>query len=230
MRCGLYGKLPLKRDFIAIATPRDFLAVWEPWLQGGHDGEPVQARRGWQAAFLRAPIWRFWLGAELCGTTVAGAFMPSVDEIGRYFPLTVFARADAGMAIPPPELDPQDAWFRTAEELLLSALDHEAEFEAVKAAVDELAPPSDRLPSPMPMGVTRVAERTVVVPCKAGFARRIAGGRPGRATMPAPMRQPPTGGRPAERGIVPLAMMGQGMPDPHLFTAMLTGAFQAAAS
>ena len=118
-------------------------------MAAGRDfGEPAcKLGAGWQAAFLRAPIWRFWLGAELCGTTVAGAFMPSVDGVGRYFPLTIFARADAGMAIPPPELDPQDAWFRTAEELLLSALDHEAEFEAVKAAVDaartSVRPPAD---------------------------------------------------------------------------------------
>ena len=229
MRCGLYGKLPLKRDFIAIATPRDFLAVWEPWLQGGMTASQFKLGAAWQAAFLRAPIWRFWLGAELCGTTVAGAFMPSVDEIGRYFPLTILARADAGMAIPPPELDPQDAWFRTAEELLLSALDHEAEFEAVKAAVDELAPPSDRLPSPMPMGVTRVAERTVVVPCKAdSLAELLAAVRAERhaRVYAGDTYWWTTGGE----GYRPLAMMSQGMPDPHLFTAMLTGAFQAAAS
>ena len=35
MRCGLYGKLPAKRDYVAIGTPREFLAAWEPWLQGG---------------------------------------------------------------------------------------------------------------------------------------------------------------------------------------------------
>ena len=48
------------------------------------------------------------------GATVLGAFMPSLDGIGRYFPLTLFACADEGAAIAPPELDPQDQWFEAA--------------------------------------------------------------------------------------------------------------------
>ena len=35
MRCGLYGKLPMKRDFISVSTPQAFLEQWEPWIQGG---------------------------------------------------------------------------------------------------------------------------------------------------------------------------------------------------
>ena len=34
MQCSLYGKVPAKRDFIAIGAPREFLDAWEPWLQG----------------------------------------------------------------------------------------------------------------------------------------------------------------------------------------------------
>ena len=34
MRCSLFGKLSAKRDFIALAVPRDFLNAWEPWMQG----------------------------------------------------------------------------------------------------------------------------------------------------------------------------------------------------
>ena len=32
-----------------------------------------------------------------------GALMPSLDGLGRYFPLTLFVPADEGAAIPPPE-------------------------------------------------------------------------------------------------------------------------------
>src|SRR5688500_5935545 len=123
MRCGLYGKLPAKRDFVSLSAPREFLAVWEPWLQGGVSASRLKLGSGWQAACLRSPIWRFWLGADVCGRTVTGAFMPSVDGVGRYFPLTILACADAGAAIPPPELEPQAAWFGKVERLLLSALD-----------------------------------------------------------------------------------------------------------
>ena len=48
--------------------------------------------------------------------------MPSVDGVGRYFPLTVLRRArTAPDAIPPPELDPQDRWFERRRGSSLSA-------------------------------------------------------------------------------------------------------------
>ena len=97
------GSFRAKRDFVALSAPRAFLDVWEPWLQGGISASRLSSASGWQQAFLRAPIWRFWLGADICGATVAGAFMPSVDGVGRYFPLTVFACAEPGIAIPPPD-------------------------------------------------------------------------------------------------------------------------------
>src|SRR5262245_52262070 len=129
MRCGLYGKLPSKRDFVAIGTPRALLDVWEPWMQAGISASRVELGGGWKQAFLTAPIWRFWLGAQICGKTVLGAFMPSLDGVGRYFPLTLFACPDEGGAIPPPELDPHDAWFAAAEEFLLATLEPAATFE-----------------------------------------------------------------------------------------------------
>ena len=75
MQCGLYGKLPTKRDFIAIKAPREFLDVWEPWMQGGLSASRHALGDNWQQTFLTAPIWRFWLGSELCGRTMLGAFM-----------------------------------------------------------------------------------------------------------------------------------------------------------
>ena len=41
----------------------------------------------WLDHWLRSPIWRFWLGRRIAGRTVVGALMPSVDGVGRYFPL-----------------------------------------------------------------------------------------------------------------------------------------------
>ena len=35
MSAGLFGKLPAKRDFVAVNAPRRFLETWEPWLQSG---------------------------------------------------------------------------------------------------------------------------------------------------------------------------------------------------
>ena len=143
-----------------------FLDVWEPWLQGGMSASRQSLGDDWQEAFLKAPIWRFWLGAELCGTTVAGAFMPSLDGVGRYFPLTVFACADEGAAIPPPELDPQDDWFAADEDFLLSTLDHDITYETISASLDQLSPPSDRLPAGESEGHACL--------CRTGWSRPMA--------------------------------------------------------
>lgn len=139
MRTGLFGKLPAKRDFVALAAPRGFLTVWERWLQGGVSASRQELGSAWQEAFLRAPIWRFWLGAELAGAPVLGAFMPSVDGVGRYFPLSVFAAAEEGDTLPPPELAPQEEWFGAAEAVLLGALARRAGEPVSREALAEEA-------------------------------------------------------------------------------------------
>jgi len=50
----------------------------------------------WLPAWLEAPVWRFALPAGMCGPdAIIGLWMPSVDRVGRYFPLMIAAtRAD----------------------------------------------------------------------------------------------------------------------------------------
>src|ERR1700737_1962269 len=144
MRCSLFGKLGAKRDFIALATPRRFLETWEPWVQSCMSASRHQLGNAWQNAFLTAPVWRFWLGADISGATVLGAIMPSVDGVGRYYPLTLLAVADPSHSIPPPDLNAQDQWFVAAEEFLLSTLDQARSFEDIATALDALpAPPME---------------------------------------------------------------------------------------
>jgi type VI secretion system protein ImpM len=223
MQCGLFGKVPSKRDFIAIDTPRGFLNVWEPWMQGGLSASRQSLGEQWQQAFLTAPIWRFWLGAELCGTSILGAFMPSLDAIGRYFPLTLIAHAADGRTIPPPELDPQDAWFHAAEDYLLSILDQSATFETVTSGLEGLVRPSDDAPA---------ARRSDVVEMKGGMVAQL-----NQRALPELL----TALRLADHANVyaaatfwwtiggedypPLAMSARRMPDPFQFTEMLTGNF-----
>jgi type VI secretion system protein ImpM len=215
MQCGLYGKLPTKRDFIAIQAPREFLAVWEPWMQGGLSASRHALGESWQQTFLTAPIWRFWLGAELCGRTVLGAFMSSLDGVGRYFPLTLLAFPDEGAAIPPPEFDAQDGWFAVAEEFLLSTLEDTTTFEAVTAGLERLVNPSD---DPL------VARRSDMVEFKDGLIAQLH--QRSLSDVFASIRIAATfwwtiGGE----GFQPLAMSGRRMPPPFQFTQMLTGRF-----
>jgi type VI secretion system protein ImpM len=226
MSCGLFGKLPGKRDFIALGAPSAFLSVYEPWLQGGLTASRLELGAGWQDAFLNAPIWRFWLGSAFCGQTVAGAFMPSVDGIGRYFPLTVFAVAETGAAIPPPELDPQDAWFARAEDLLLHALEPEASYEAVAQALAQLPLPNDDLKAAPPADMVRLSDGTIVSALdSATFPARLSALRVEDHTRSYGHASYfwTVGGNDFE----PLALVGQALPSPYLFTGLLTGRFDA---
>ena len=223
MRCGLYGKLPAKRDFIAIATPRGFLEAWEPWMQGGISASRQDLGETWQHAYLHAPIWRFWLGTELCGTTVLGAFMSSLDGVGRYYPLTLLAWAENGEAIPPPELDPQEPWFAQAEEFLLATLEHEVPFEATTAELERFA-----VPSPGHSGMANT-----MIPLARGGMAMTARERPfdeaftmlrgvdyARVYAAASFWWTIGG-----EGYDPIALSTARMPDPLLFSDMLTGRF-----
>ncbi len=224
MSCGLFGKLPAKRDFIAVNAPAGFLKVYETWLQGGLTASRLSLAGGWQEAFLNAPIWRFWLGQGLCGQAVAGAFMPSVDGVGRYFPLTVFALAQPGGAIPHPELDPQDAWYAGIEDFLLEALDPGASFEAVSERLARLAVPNDALLAPPPQEMVRLPDGTIVTALdSAAFPARLAALRVedhARAYAHATCFWTVGG-----ENFEPLALVGHGLPDPHLFAGLLTGRF-----
>jgi type VI secretion system protein ImpM len=220
---ALFGKVRTRRDFIAVATPRPFLTVWEQWLQTGMAASREALRGGWNDAFLTAPIWRFWLGADICGASTLGAFMPSMDGVGRYFPLTYAAVAGAEATLAPPEEDAQSPWFEQVEDFLLSTLetlDHDAllqAFENVAAPVASGRAKNER--------VTRLddgADQTFVEAL--AFEPSFAVARAADAARAASSSTFwwTAGGE----GYAPCAISCLRMPSSPVFTAMLTGRFE----
>jgi type VI secretion system protein ImpM len=229
MRCSLFGKLSAKRDFIALSVPRDFLTAWEPWMQGCVSASRDSLGESWLQAYLTAPIWRFWLGADICGVTVVGALMSSLDGMGRYYPLTLFACASPDEAIAPPDIDAHDQWFKTAEDFLLSTLDKEVTFETITNSLDQLAAPSQPVPDSPPAGVSQLKEGvTAAALGDQSFADLFtllrAANHP-RIYAAASFWWTVGGG-----DCVPFGFCCQRMPDPFLFTNMLTGRVDTAAT
>ncbi len=223
MPAGLFGKLPSKRDFVAANAPRRFLEVWEPWLQAGVATSRLTLGAAWSEAFNRAPIWRFWLGADFCGEATIGAFMPSVDGVGRSFPLAVFA-GESGASLPPPELDSNDAWCEAAEAILLDALDPDASFEAIAAAVAALAPPTLQPRTVELAGIEELPEGGVLVrdvDRQLSLAFRAARRFGHRGAFAAQSFWWTIGGE----DFAPLALSLVGLPAAARFADMLTGAF-----
>jgi type VI secretion system protein ImpM len=221
MRCGLFGKLGAKRDFIALATPRAFLEAWEPWLQSSLAASRHQMGERWQHGFLTAPVWRFWLGAGICGTTVAGAIMPSLDGMGRYYPLTLHAIADTVAPIPPPDIDAQDEWFGMAEEFLLATLSGNTTFADISAALDNLAGPRTRSSAETEPGILSLAESmSGKVLAGPDFATALTALRVASPEIYAAASFWWTAGG---GDFPPTALSCRGLPDPYRYSALLTG-------
>lgn len=141
MGFGLFGKLPQKRDFIATGIRQDVLAPLETWLQTAVAASRSELGRRWEETYLVAPIWRLWIGSGVLGANCAGALMPSVDGIGRFFPLLALYVCDGDETLPPPSYAPQDKWFGAIEHRLLGVLEDGAS-PPVEAILADLPPPA----------------------------------------------------------------------------------------
>lgn len=91
---GWHGKLPSLGDFASRRLDASFIDPWDGWLAGGLLALRENAPDTWLDDYLGSPSWRFLLmpgvlpGAAAAGAW-AGVLMPSVDKVGRYFPLTL---------------------------------------------------------------------------------------------------------------------------------------------
>jgi type VI secretion system protein ImpM len=88
-----YGKLPSLGDFVGRRMPHALTTEWDTWLRSGMDELRTLGSSSWAEKFVSAPLWFFMSPAAVTGTAVVGALAPSMDRVGRYYPLTVMATA-----------------------------------------------------------------------------------------------------------------------------------------
>jgi type VI secretion system protein ImpM len=119
---GLFGKLPSRGDFVQLGLPGSFVRPWDDWLQHAMAGSRERMGDDWLAAYLESPVWRFVLPGGMCGAgPVLGLLMPSVDRVGRYFPLTLAAVFPPGAGMPTP--DSAGGWLEACEAAGRAALE-----------------------------------------------------------------------------------------------------------
>lgn len=101
---GFFGKIPSRGDFIRRGLSSSLIDVWEAWV-----GQAIGASRallgdGWDEAWMVAPVWRFTLADGVCGTApVLGLMMPSVDRVGRLYPLMIAVELTGQTGMPDPD-------------------------------------------------------------------------------------------------------------------------------
>lgn len=136
---GFFGKLASRGDFVSRGLRPELVDAWDRWLAAGIAASREQLAERWLDSYLVSPLWCFAVPAGLLGeTALAGVMMPSVDRVGRYFPLSILHSLEADSDLSD-LLGGADGWFDSAGTLLLSTLEG-ADFAAFEAAVAALPP------------------------------------------------------------------------------------------
>jgi type VI secretion system protein ImpM len=236
LEVGFYGKLPSHGDFLRRRVSDAFVGVWDAWLQECVAASRTALADRWLDVYLTSPVWRFVCNARACGSTpVAGIMVPSVDRVGRYFPLTVVAEL-------PPDVNPvavataAAAFFDSAERLAVDALAAEQlDFEGFDQQVSRLR---DEL------GVISRAPRVVFD----AASEAVLGGDP-LVRWQLPIGAAPQVGLAFQEVlsrrlsaqfeplvlwwsegssiVEPSCLIARGLPDPDAFVALLDGAWAA---
>jgi type VI secretion system protein ImpM len=148
---GFFGKLPSHGDFLERRVGSAFRDLWDDWMQRCIVESQQELAGRWLDCYLTSPMWRFYLCDGVAGSaSYAGVLLPSVDRVGRYFPLTVVVELPSGIAAAE-FAQAATGWFEEIEQLCADALQNpEFDLGAFDAALvgsgDKLAG-VDQLPT-----------------------------------------------------------------------------------
>ena len=166
---GWHGKLPSLGDFATRRLDAGFVQVWDRWLAAGL-GTLLRGPAG-LAAYLASPVWRFVLmpGALAAGdaTAWAGVLMPSVDRVGRYYPLTI-AHPLHGLPSTVAALDPLLRWLAALDDLAADALHDDWTIAVLEAELARVGPPPSAAPGIAAADAAPMREAVAALPLGAG--------------------------------------------------------------
>ncbi|WP_425641709.1 type VI secretion system-associated protein TagF [Marinomonas gallaica] len=135
IRVGIYGKLPAHSDFISDGMPTDISNELYEWIQSVmyHSRERLEDNQ-WLSAYLVSPIWRMFVPeSETRAHGWMGIMVPSVDAIGRYFPLfIVFETKCKSLTVEWLFKEATDL-FAVMEAVAISALQQQLNFSQLKS-------------------------------------------------------------------------------------------------
>lgn len=221
---GFYGKLPSLGDFVSRRLGADFIQPWDLWLRESLAESRARLGEAWLDTYLTSPLWRFVLTPGVAGqSTWVGVLMPSVDRVGRYYPLTLACPLWGGDA--PLRLLCASDWFERAETLVLSGLEEGCSIESFDTQVLALgAPPETPLATTaLPPGeATRVNAWRMAAPSPAEVLQGACPTLLARALEQVFCAYSLWWSGGSER-VAPSFLACQGLPPPDGFSALLQG-------
>jgi type VI secretion system protein ImpM len=230
---GFYGKLPSHGDFLRRRVSDPFVGVWDAWLQECLAASRAELGDRWLDIYLTSPAWRFACAPGACGpAAVLGVMVPSVDRVGRYFPLTLVAELPMSASPLVGSAIRAEPFFSAAERLLIDTLESDfVDFDRFDAELVQLG---DRLAS-FPGAPALVLESASAVLQNAADGWQIPISSPSElagtfdqilsqhmAVVYEPMVLWWTDG---SARVQPSCLVAKGLPHPDSFAAMLDGSW-----
>ena len=138
---GFFGKLPGYGDFVERNLPQSFIDHWDAWLQQSLASSQQWLGDQWLDYYLTAPIYHFALSPgcvdERCWL---GLWIPSVDRVGRYFPLTLVQPFEDDIFLGAMLLNNED-WFQELDQIALACINESPTVEAMAEVIQSLQQP-----------------------------------------------------------------------------------------
>ncbi len=121
---GFCGKIPGQGDFVSRNLSVNFLKMWNVWLEECICYAKQSLADRWIDYYTTSPVWRFLLSKEVIDSTAwVGVVFPSVDAVGRYYPLTLaypLAEGTYGLDW----MNQAHLWFSQLEDLAAKSLEN----------------------------------------------------------------------------------------------------------
>lgn len=145
IKTGYFGKVPTHGDFVSYGLPTRFIQPWDAWLQQAIlSGRQQLGDKEWLNYYLTSPLYRFVLTPGICGNdSWSGIIMPSVDQVGRYYPMTLSSK-NTGDNNPFVVLRQNQQWFSNLETLALSCLQDDFSLEQFNTNLSEVVSVADQ--------------------------------------------------------------------------------------
>ena len=182
--------MPARGDFLSRRLEAEFVSAWDEWLQRVVRESRERLGERWLECFLSMPVWRFALPAGMYSSAGwVGLMVPSVDRVGRYFPLTIAASIQEDGIDMPATLARALPWLDSIEALALDALRPELDFDAFDQRLAQLplsievartaGSSDDTVPLGMPQAAFEVWEFPPEL-AQAALQQALQAGLPGR--------------------------------------------------
>jgi len=139
---GFFGKIPSRGDFVTRGLSSGLVDAWGDWVAQAIGASRALLGADWDDAWMVAPVWRFALPPGLCGSSpVLGLMMPSVDRVGRLYPLMIAAELEGLVGTPDPECGAPflDAIEDAGRDALADALEPDALWARLRVVEPSLA-------------------------------------------------------------------------------------------